>query len=82
MPLIIIGQSNPQLTLSALNQRMIVNQLPFLVYTLRDGFFYRLIQLCVLVSSAKQLWMNEEHSSSYGEHIGMHKLCSIFKDFY
>ena len=51
-----------------------VNQMPFLDYTIRDGWLYKLNQLCVLPSEDCLTLIKEAHGSSYGGYFGSLKI--------
>jgi hypothetical protein len=57
----------------ALHQQTVVNQTPFLDYTIRNGWLYKLNFLCVPQSEDHLLFIKEAHASSCGGHFGITK---------
>jgi hypothetical protein len=57
----------------ALHSPTVVNQTPFLDYTIRDGWLYKLNLLCVPHSDDHLLLIKEAHASAYGGHFGTTK---------
>lgn len=57
----------------ALHQQTVVNQTPFLDYTIRNGWLYKLNLLCVPQSEDHLLFIKEAHASSCGGHFGITK---------
>jgi hypothetical protein len=57
----------------ALHQPTIVNQTPFLDYTIRNGWLYKLNLLCVPQSEDHLFLIKESHASSCGGHFGITK---------
>jgi hypothetical protein len=53
-----------------------VNQIPFMDYTIRYGWLYKLNQLCVPTSEDHLTLIKEAHASSYGGHFGSLKIVS------
>ena len=51
-----------------------VNQMPFLDYTIRDGWLYKLNQLCVPASEDRLTLIKEAHASSYGGYFRSMKI--------
>jgi hypothetical protein len=51
-----------------------VNQTPFLDYIIREGWLYKLNQLCVPASKDGITLIKEVHASSYGGHFGSLKI--------
>ena len=51
-----------------------VNQTPFLDYIIRDGWLYKVNQLCVPTSKDGLTSIKEVHDSSYGGHFGSLKI--------
>jgi len=60
----------------------IVNKTPLLDYTVWDGFFYKLNQLCVPDGSTHFLLIKEARSSSYEDILVCRKLCYTYKGIY
>ena len=60
----------------AVQNPTVINQTPFLDYTIRDGWLYKLNLLCVPHSEDRLLLIKETHASTYGGHFGTTKtLC-------
>jgi hypothetical protein len=57
----------------ALQTPTVINQTPFLDYTIRDGWLYKLNLLCVPHSKDRLLLIREAHASAYGGHFGTTK---------
>jgi len=67
----------------ALHSPMVVNQTPFLDYTIRHWWLYKLIFLCVTHSEDHLLLIKEAHASTYGGHFGTRKtLQHLQRHFY
>ena len=56
-----------------LQQPTMINQTPFLDYTIHDGWLYKLNCLCVPQSKDHLILICEAHASSCGEHFGTTK---------
>ena len=51
-----------------------INQIPFLDYTIRYGWLYKLNHLCVTASEDRLTLIKEARASSYGGHFGSLKI--------
>ncbi len=67
----------------ALQHPTVINQTPFLDYTIRDGWLYKLNQLCVPQSDDRLILIREAHASSCGGHFGTAKtILNLQRHFY
>lgn len=65
----------------ALQHSTVINQTPFLDYTIRDGWLYKLNQLCVPQSDDHLILIREAHSASW--HFGIAKtILNLQRHFY
>jgi hypothetical protein len=53
----------------ALQTPTVINQTPFLEYTIQDGWLYKLNLLCVPHSEDRLFLIREAHASAYGGHL-------------
>lgn len=58
----------------SLQQPTMVNKTPFLDYTIRDGFLYKLNPFCVQFGPTHHPLIKEVHYSSYGGHFSVQKI--------
>ena len=66
-----------------LQQTTVINQTPFLDYTIRDGWLYKLNQLCVPQFEDRLILIQEAQASSCGGHFGTAKtILNLQRHFY